>query len=179
MVPDPVVNAIAALIRYVARYRLSLPLTIFFTGLATVSMICVFFSTAPIVNAKITRSAIFPMLRSPPLLHMESTMLLPLWMLNPLTRGRSASANPHPCTESDMITADSVLSRMGTIPGSLSMREAISTTSGIRVRIDRLKFSPRDPTIPLMDEKSASFPAYERPARKKRTSEIIREGMAV
>ena len=179
MVPDPVVNAMTAPIRYVATYRLSLPLTIFFTGLATVSIIRVFFSTAPMVNANITRSAILSMLTRPPLLQMESTRLLPLSMLNPLASGRSTSASPVFCTASEMITADSVLSRTGMVAGSFSRRVVTSTTSGTIVTGDRLKFLSSDSRMPFMDEKSASFPAYARPIMKNSTREIRREGTAV
>ena len=73
IVPDPVVKAMTALMRYVAANRLSLPLTILLTGLATVSMMSVFLRIAPIVKANITSKAIFTMLSMPPRLQIEFT----------------------------------------------------------------------------------------------------------
>ena len=80
-------------------------------------------------------------------------------MLNPLRSGSRVSVKEHPWTVSEMTMAEIVLSTMGMIPGSFARSEPTSTTSGMSVRTDSLKLSPSETTIPLMDEKSASFAA--------------------
>ena len=81
IVPDPVVKAMTALMRYVAANRLSLPRTILLTGLATVSMMSVFLRIAPIVKANITSKAIFTMLSMPPRLQIAVVAAQVAWAL--------------------------------------------------------------------------------------------------
>ena len=61
-------------------------------------------------------------------------------MLKPLRRGRIVSAKEQCWMVMDMITAENVLKTIGMIPGSFIRSVTTSTTSGMRVMGERLKF---------------------------------------